>query len=197
MKNIAVIILAAGSSSRLGQPKQLVSFGQKTLLQHALDVGSSFGFCSKLLVLGAKHSEIGHAVSTAGFKIIHNADWQEGIGSSIRAGMEHLLKTPDVEHVLFLLADQPFVSEKLIETLLKSHKNEITACSYKGQVGVPAIFSRNYFSYLTSLSGDKGAKRVIKSHLSDTTIVDFEMGYFDIDTRVDLEKLEALYQKRT
>lgn len=196
-ENIAAVILAAGASSRLGQPKQLVPFADKTLLQHMLDMVSHFNFGANLLVLGANSTQIKEVTSTRGYEIIHNSEWSQGIGSSISLATKQVLENPRIENIIFFLSDQPFVDRNLIENLIHSHKNEITACRYQDEVGVPAIFARHYFTALSALAEDTGAKKIIKKYLAQTTIVDFEMGHWDIDTKEDIEKLKALTREQS
>jgi len=195
-ENIAAVILAAGGSSRLGKPKQLVPFADKTLLQHMLDTVSQFSFGSKLLVLGANSSQIKTATSTQGFEVIHNTEWSRGIGTSISLATRQVIKISSIQHLIFFLSDQPFVDTRLIEKLINSHKNEITACLYQDEVGVPAVFARSYFTELSELAEDSGAKKIIKKHLAQTSIVDFEMGHWDIDTKEDIEKLETFKREQ-
>lgn len=196
IENIAAVILAAGSSSRLGQPKQLVPYAEKTLLQHTLDTVLPFKFGSKVLVLGANSSKILAATSTQEFEVIQNQHWQQGMGSSISLATQQVLNNSSIAHILFFLSDQPFINKELINSLIKSHKNEITACRYQDNVGVPAIFSRSYFKELTELQGDKGAKKIMERYKPAITIVDFEKGYIDIDTKEDLIKLNELNQEK-
>jgi len=195
-ENIAAVILAAGGSSRLGKPKQLVPFADKTLLQHMLDTVSQFSFGSKLLVLGANSSQIKTATSTQGFEVIHNTEWSRGIGTSISLATRQVIKISSIQHLIFFLSDQPFVDTRLIEKLINSHKNAITACVYQDEVGVPAVFARSYFTELSELAEDSGAQKIIKKHLAQTSIVDFEMGHWDIDTKEDIEKLETFKREQ-
>jgi molybdenum cofactor cytidylyltransferase len=191
--NIGVVVLAAGSSSRLGQAKQLLQFQNKSLLQSVLDKLTAINFSAKVLVLGANASSILENIEPGKFVISRNHDWSEGIATSIRTGVEKALELyPQLEHVLFLLSDQPFVSVDLLKQLLVSHKEEkkeITACKYKDNIGVPAVFSKSFFAELTALNGDQGAKKIMKQHPNKVAAVEFGLGYFDVDTPEDYEKL--------
>jgi len=194
-KNTGVIILAAGSSSRLGQPKQLVKFRGKTLLQQTIDHADNFDFSPKILVLGANQDQITEQISLKNFQPVFNKGWNEGIASSLRVGITKakILNT-EIEHILILLSDQPFVSEELIKKLLESHSsvsNGITACKYGEAIGVPAIFSSHFFPDLLALEGDQGARKLIMKSQSEINIVPFLDGYFDVDTPEDLDKLES------
>ena len=108
-------------------------------------------------------------------------------------GLKYFLEVVlEINHLLVLVSDQPFLSTELIENLLLKHSKdrEITASAYADQVGVPAIFSRKYFGDLLELEGDKGAKRIIQKHLSKTALISFRNGEIDIDTEEDIDKLK-------
>jgi molybdenum cofactor cytidylyltransferase len=195
---IGVVVLAAGSSSRLGKPKQLVRFHDKPLLQNVIDHCERFDFISKVIVLGANSEMIKKALKPKAFTLVMNEDWKEGIAGSIRKGVQHSLDlNPDTEHIIFLLSDQPFVTAELLEKLLETHLSEekkITACFYEDDIGVPAIFSKDMFPLLLKLNGDQGAKKIMKQYQDQVTSIHFEMGHFDVDTpedQADLIQLES------
>lgn len=194
-KDTGVIVLAAGSSSRLGEPKQLVEFRKQPLLQKVIEECDPLEFSSGVIVLGAKAEDIEQEIDPGPFTFVTNESWREGIASSIRKGVEATLKkNPGTGHLLFLLSDQPFVNTEVIRQLLTTHgegagDKEITASSYKGEIGVPAIFSKTMFPLLLELSGDQGAKKIMKQHPARVAEVPFEMGQFDVDTPEDQSEL--------
>ncbi|MDR8394044.1 nucleotidyltransferase family protein [Aliifodinibius sp. S!AR15-10] len=192
--NIGTVILAAGSSSRLGRPKQLLKYQNKTLLQHIIDTVTPFEFNPSVLVLGAYADQIRDATNLVNVTAIYNKDWPEGIASSIRVGVAKSLKlNASLDSILFLLSDQPFVSTDLIQDLIDKHNNRnqrITACCYKQNVGVPAIFQKHFFPELQELSGDVGAKKIIIQNSEEVEEVPFKKGSFDIDTSEDYEQLK-------
>ncbi len=194
--DIGVVILAAGRSSRLGQPKQLVAFRKKTLLQHVLDEASQIKFSTRLLILGAHAEEILAKTDTGNAAVVQNEQWEEGMASSLRLGVQETLEAhPYTEHILFLLSDQPFVSAKLLEELIRiqiegSHK--ITASQGKDRMGVPAIFARSLFPSLLRLEGDEGGRQLLRKHKAFMGRVTFEGWHFDVDTPEDLERLKQL-----
>lgn len=198
-RKIGVIILAAGASSRLGHPKQLVEFKGKTLLQHIIDVANSFKFDSKVLVLGAKADEIKAKTFRDNFEVVINETWEEGMSTSIREGLSASLKLENkLEHVLILLADQPFVTQENIEKLIKLQLEkdvQATFSEYAGDVGVPAIFSREVFRQLKALEGDEGAKKLIYDKKFEFATQKFEKGNFDVDTVKDVELLKQMEQR--
>ena len=195
-RKIGVIILAAGSSSRLGYAKQLVEFKGKALLQHVIDVAENFQFDSRILVLGANSDKITENITPGNFKLVINEEWEKGMSASIRKGITESLKfDKELEHVLILLSDQPFVSGENIERLLKVQLEENTQATfseYQGNIGVPAIFSREVFSEFQELKGDQGAKKLIKEGKLNFRTVKFEKGNFDVDTPEDVESLKRM-----
>ncbi len=192
-EGIGVIILAAGSSSRLGRPKQLIHFKGKSLLQHSVDCIVQTELAPRLLVLGANATEIRKEVQLDSFVCVDNESWSEGIASSIRMGVNNMLKLdPKVDSLLFMLSDQPFVSTRLIVELVNVHKEsgrQITASRYKGDYGVPAIFSKSLIPELLTLEGDQGARRIIKRYAGELVFVNFEFGDMDLDTPEDYGRL--------
>ncbi|TXD83167.1 nucleotidyltransferase family protein [Subsaximicrobium wynnwilliamsii] len=193
---IGVMILAAGSSSRLGYAKQLVEFKGKSLLQHAIAISEVMDFDSKVLVLGARKEEIERKIDLKGFEILINENWEEGMASSIRKGV---LRSQELEnnldHIVILLSDQPFVSRESIEALIQvqlDKNSQATFSEYAGDIGVPAIFSAEVFHDLKELKGDQGAKKLIHDQKLDFEIVKFEMGNFDVDTSEDVELLKQM-----
>ena len=196
---IGVVILAAGTSSRLGYAKQLVEFKGKSLLQHSIDVSDSLEFDTKILVLGARKDEIESEIDLKGHELEINENWEEGMSTSIRKGV---LRSQELEneldHIVILLSDQPFVSKDRIEELIQvqlDKNSQATFSEYAGDLGVPAIFSAEVFYDLKELKGDQGAKKLIQDLNLDYEIVKFEMGNFDVDTAEDVELLKKMEEE--
>lgn len=193
---IGVVILAAGSSSRLGFPKQLVEFKKKPLLQHSIDVAELLELNCKILMLSAQSEEIQKKINSRGCKIVINENWEEGMGTSISEGVAEALKLEnDLEHILMLLSDQPFVTKEKIQELIRVHLDSnkpATFSEYVGEVGVPAIFSREVFPELQKLKKDQGAKKLILNNEISFETVKFEGGHFDVDTAEDVELLKRM-----
>jgi molybdenum cofactor cytidylyltransferase len=184
-----VIILAAGSSSRLGEPKQNLVYKGKTLLQHALDAALASSCEPVILVTGAVEPGKLKYLQSTGIHITQNLQWQEGVASSIRVGLTELLTIEkDIESAIFMLCDQPFVDapllHKLIEKKVESGKG-IISCNYKETLGVPVLFDRKYFKELQFMEGVVGAKKIIFKYKEDVFAVDFPKGAVDIDTVED------------
>lgn len=190
-----VLILAAGSSSRLGKPKQLLKFGEETLLSKTIKSAQEAILGPVLVVLGSQSDLIKSTLKIDGVKWIVNQNWESGMASSLKLGLNILEENYDPDQVLLLLSDQPFVSPELIHQLMTEKENStkgIAACSYADTIGVPAIIEKKYFSELLNLKGDQGAKKVIKHHLDDLVQIPFENGKIDIDTQADWENLQYL-----
>lgn len=190
------MVLAAGASSRLGQPKQLVKFEDKPLLQHILDIGQEVHVNGRVLVLGAKSELIQEVIIPGTFSIIHNYDWEKGMSTSIHAGLQSLQslqsKHANLKHVIIMLSDQPYVTVEIINQLIASQDATepcITTCSYANQMGVPAIFSYHFFEDLMKLKGDQGARKLIQQQLDYVRTIPFSKGAIDIDTPKDLDQL--------
>jgi molybdenum cofactor cytidylyltransferase len=182
---IAAIILAAGASKRLGQPKQLVEIGSEMLLQRAIRTAHEAGCAPVIVVLGASHAEIiartnlHHAVT-----VIHSA-WRKGMASSLRVGVEAIPKA--AEGVVLLTCDQPAVSAAHLRSLMVS--GNVTASAYAGRHGVPAYFPASMFAELMKLYGDAGARELLHS----AAAVDLPGGELDVDTLADLDKAKLLF----
>lgn len=195
-ENIAVVVLAAGGSTRLGRPKQLVEFKGKTLLERTMDEVEELGFQTKILVLGSKNEEIQDKIDSDSFKVAINTDWEQGMASSIKLGLEAAIAEENgLNHVLFLVSDQPFLERtnliKLVHTQLTERPNA-TYSQYGRNIGVPAIFAREAFPLLLNLKGDEGAKKLI--HLEDFKYCTevFKKGGFDVDTEADVQQLKQM-----
>lgn len=191
-KKLSILILAAGNSSRLGSPKQLIKFEGQTLIERITQTALSISE-EVLIVLGGnlelispKLERFENTIST-----IFNPDWRDGMGTSIRLGVEKLAHKSDL--ILILLSDQPFISKVLLQNMLQTYansQNPIVACVYNVTLGVPILFDKSMFPELLKLSGDKGAKSFLHSYKNKISTIDFPEGIIDIDTTEDVEKLK-------
>lgn len=189
---IGAVILAAGSSSRLGEPKQLVHFQSKSLLQQVIDEVAQIEFEELVVILGANEVLIKKKVNFKSAKLIQNPNWEEGMASSIRLAVEEAERR-GLNALLILLSDQPFVNSELLRDLIKLYspgKELIVASEYNNIFGVPVLFDRHYFQDLKELTGDTGARKLIKQYQDKVKGVKFEKGLVDIDTQEDLSKLQ-------
>lgn len=189
----AIILLAAGSSSRLGRPKQLIEFQGKKLIQKAIEEAQKSKSDSLVVVLGWNPELIKSAFDSKQIPFVINENWEEGMASSMQTGLRFLMEKEHPDQVILMLVDQPFVDADLLNRLIlekdKSGKG-IVASSYSETFGVPAIFDRAYFDEMLSLQGSEGAKKVIMKNKADVFAVDFPLGTMDLDTEEDLERLK-------
>lgn len=190
---VGIILLAAGGSSRLGSPKQLVKIGDETLLERAIRILSVLEL-PMVVVLGANFSENFDLVRklSAKMEIYRNERWEEGISTSIRSGLECLNEKYEVNSALFALADQPLIPSSHFEQMIDNFSSStagIIATEYLNSVGVPAIFDEKYFVELRSLISDSGAKKIIYSNFNDVLTLQCEEAGIDIDTKNDVKKL--------
>ena len=189
---IAAIILAAGTSTRMGTPKQLLQFQGRSLLRWVTETAIAAHCHPILIVVGAYRHQIQGEVTDLPVQIVENGDWQTGMGSSIRTGIQALLNSNiATEAAVVLLCDQPFVSPQLIQQLKFHHDStphHIIASMYQNTIGVPALFNAALFPELAALSGSQGAKTVIQQHLYTVFTVDFPQGAIDIDTPNDYQQ---------
>ncbi|MDQ6901446.1 MAG: nucleotidyltransferase family protein [Bacteroidota bacterium] len=193
VENCAIIILAAGKSSRLGTPKQIITFQGKTLLQHAVDEAVQTSIQPIVVVVGAHDDAVVKTLDESNIHIIKNLNWEDGISSSIRGGLEALLEiNTSIDGVIIMVCDQPHVTHFLLESLLKEQQKSgqpIVASSYENILGTPVLFHKSFFKQLMRLAGDSGARKLIKEHPNTITFVSFPKGNIDIDTLEDYEKL--------
>lgn len=188
-----IIILAAGESSRLGRPKQLVPWNGKSLLRHAVETAIASGLGPVAVVLGAVDQPCRECLKGLEITITHNPDWSDGMGGSIASGMRALAPLP-LEGVIVMLCDQPLVTHHLLRALAeKSAGHPIVTAHYQGHPGPPAWFSNTYFGRLGSLEGKSGAKALIRGEPHRLQISAPEAA-FDIDLPEDLAVLGSADQ---
>jgi molybdenum cofactor cytidylyltransferase len=199
MEEIGAVILAAGASSRFGRPKQLIEFRGTTLLRRVVDAAEQAGCSPVVVVLGSKREEIERELLNTRALIVENADWERGIGTSIRAGVARSLgQSSSLEAIVLLVCDQPFVEADTIKQLIALHEKTakpIVASSYSQTLGVPAIFHRACFQELRNLDDASGAKSIIRSNRERVAEFAFPQGKIDIDTAKDYEQLTQSPQR--
>jgi len=162
-----IILLAAGSSSRLGRAKQLIEFQGKTLIQKAIDEANKSQADCLVVVLGANADLVQTGFDPSSAAFIINSDWQQGMSSSMQAGLRFLMEKEAINQVLLMLCDQPFVDASLLNKLINAKETSgkgIVAAAYSNTLGVPALFEERYFEELFQLTGSEGAKKVIFNH---------------------------------
>lgn len=195
VEHAAIIILAAGISSRMGSPKQLITYKRKSLLRHAVESAMETAMRPVIVVLGAYCDEVKKEIQGLNVELIENREWQEGMASSLRCGLAAVQKmSNDVDGIIFMVCDQPFVTKSLLNSLLHAQNKTgfpIVASSYEGNVGTPALFHKSLFPKLMDLKGDTGARKLMRQHESLVATVAFPKGIIDIDTKADYEALVA------
>ena len=189
------VILAAGSSSRMGSPKQILQFRGMSLLRRAALAALDAG-CSPVIVVTGAHAELSRReLEGLDVREVLNPRWETGMASSIGAGLESLLGVdPEAAAAVFMLCDQPHVTAGVISGLAAAHRvtgKPVIASTYGGSFGVPALFGRPLFAELARLEGGAGAKQVIQRYASEAHFLPFRGGEVDVDTPDDFSRLIA------
>ncbi len=194
MNNVAIVILAAGESSRYGSPKQLLDYKGKSLLIHSVDAACGTGCEHVFVVLGARIELMKNELKDKPVVIIENEAWQEGMASSIRCGVKQVMKTiPVIDDMILMVCDQPLVSHSLLLKLIGMKKETgkpNIACLYGNNYGIPVLFHKSFFATLLELKGDKGARKLILDNMDKVATVPFPGGAIDIDTEEDYQLLK-------
>jgi molybdenum cofactor cytidylyltransferase len=211
MRKIGAVVLAAGGSSRLGRPKQLLTFGGETLVRRAVRAAAEAGCNPVIVVVGEmsdairaeldiRDSRISSSPALGNLRratvlmratVVENTEWRNGVGTSIRRGLQEL--PGSVDAVVLLACDQPFVEASTIGKLIAACEKigrPIVASCYANTLGVPALFDRSCFEALLALPDDSGAKLLIATRPEDVFPIEFEEGAIDIDTPEDFERLK-------
>jgi molybdenum cofactor cytidylyltransferase len=196
---ITGILLAAGRSQRMGQPKLLLPWGNLPLVRHAVQIALDSKLDEVIVVTGYLAEHIAVALHGLPMKLVHNAAFLEGQSTSVRAGVEAL--DADVEAVVMLLADQPLLQASTIDALLDTFRHQqapIVVPRYNGQRGNPVLFARSLFGELLMLAGDQGARPVLAMHAEDIRFVDVadEGMVLDLDTPEAYQRLWAHRQMK-
>jgi molybdenum cofactor cytidylyltransferase len=192
--SIAVILLAAGASVRLGEPKQLLQFQGETLLRRSAKTALAVSN-QVVITLGANIEITRKEIEDLPIQTAENKNWETGMSGSIRSGLEKLLaEVKEPEAVILMVCDQPFADEKLLKEIISAYKETnslIVACEYENTLGVPALFQKNLFPELLALDSQGGAKQLIKKYRPETATISFSKGAFDVDTPTDYQNLIA------
>ncbi|WP_100612700.1 nucleotidyltransferase family protein [Confluentibacter lentus] len=192
--NIVIVILAAGASKRMGEPKQLLKWGDTTLINHTINTAVEVNSKEIILVLGAHFELIEKNIENSEIPILNNTYWENGLGKSIACAVEYLQKSrSSVDGVLVILADQPFITSDFLKLMISKfqiNRNQIIATSYgDDKLGVPALFDASYFEELSQLNDDFGAKLVLKKYHSAVIPMSPPTENIDLDTKLDYTNL--------
>ena len=189
--NISVILLAAGSSSRMGQSKQLLDVNGETLLRSSVKTALSCGVKNIVVILGANEQAHREKIQDLPVAIIGNHYWKSGMGSSIKAGINYLIReTSETAAIIIMVCDQPALTADHLQTMIKKWeetRSPIIASAYLDTTGVPALFSRLFFSNLLMLRDEEGAKKILQQFREQVVSVNFPGGAFDLDTAEDYQ----------
>jgi molybdenum cofactor cytidylyltransferase len=194
MAKTGMIILAAGSSTRLGEPKQLLLHKGKTLIEHVVCEAILAKIHPVVVITGFNAQKISDCIARFEIDTLYNEKWRQGMASGIVKGLSKISGT-GMDAVFIAVCDQPFVSAALFLQMIKKKERtgkEIIACSYAGTTGVPALFGKNYFPALRMLTGLQGAKTILGINDSDVDTVLFENGRIDIDTPADYKNFISI-----
>lgn len=195
MENLAILVLAAGSSSRMNSVKQLEKIEGEYLLDITLKKVKLISKQNIFCVLGANYQLIKQKITTNNIRFIYNKDYKKGLSTSIISGIQTIFEKKEIDSILILLADQPAISvfylKKMI-ALSKKQNSKIVASTYKNGFGVPVIIPKAYFEKLLHISGDKGAKQFLESNKGEIISPKEKTNLFDIDTQEDLRNFKKL-----
>lgn len=187
---IGILILAAGASSRMGVSKQMLPVGGTSLMGKTITTALETKLKNIVVVLGSNADE--HRIAANEFPVttLLNTEWQKGMGTSIKIGVNHLAKTNSLQGIIILVCDQPTLSSDVLTSLVNKQKETqkpIIACRYANTVGVPALFMSDTFEKLRTLKDDQGAKKIILQNQNEVSVIDFPSGEIDLDTPEDYD----------
>lgn len=177
----------------MGRPKQLLPYNGKSLLAHTVDMANDADANPVIVVLGANAALLEKEIDEKKVHIVENKEWQEGMASSIRCGLNKLMHiAPLSDAVILMVCDQPHISSSLLNELIATQKKTgklIVTSQYENAIGPPALFYKTIFTELLKLKGDAGARKIVEQYKNDTATVLFSKGNIDIDTETDYKAL--------
>jgi molybdenum cofactor cytidylyltransferase len=185
----AVVLLAAGESRRLGRPKQLIPVAGEALVRRAARAALATDPAQALIVVGARADEVWAAVADLALTRVDCPSWAAGLSASIHSGLERL--DPTVEAALFVLCDQPALNASHLRALVarwSSAPGQAVASAYAGTLGVPAMLPRDWFDELAALTGDRGARELLRARSDEVAVLCNPELACDVDQPDDLER---------
>jgi molybdenum cofactor cytidylyltransferase len=192
-ETIAGVVLAGGGATRYGEPKLLLDWRGQPLVRQVVSTALQSGLQPIVVVTGAYEEQVRKALSDLAVKIVHNGEWQTGQGTSVSAGSKALPKSNG--GAVFLLADQPQIPVRLVQSLVKHHSKTlapIVAPKVGDRIANPVLFDRDLFSELISLSGKVGGRSLFSNHKISTIAWDDDSILLDVDTPNDYDRLLKL-----
>lgn len=190
---VGLVLLAAGASTRMGTPKQLLTYRGRSLVRHAAEAVLVSVCHPTVVVLGANAELVKPELAYLSVQVVENPQWQQGMSSSIGVGLEAIAQiNSSLDGVVIALSDQPLISASIIDQLVERYqqtRSAIVACEYDGTIGVPALFSCALFQELINLQGAAGAKQTLKKYLPLVLTISVPEAAVDIDTPADYTRL--------
>ena len=191
---LSAIVLAAGGSSRYGQCKQLVEINGSSLVRQAVDKLSALFSNDRItVVVGANSEAVAQTVSDLPVKVVLNEHWQQGLASSLKAGLNSV--EPDSRAVMITLCDQALVTENHLRLLLEhwlASPSEFMAGAYADTIGTPVIIPAEFYPQVLALEGDAGAKSILNNNAGRVRTLPIPEAEFDLDVPADLDKLKRM-----
>ncbi len=191
------IILAAGSSSRMGKPKQFLKIDNETLIQKAANAAMDAGACETIVVAGLDEDMIKAELRRSAIQVIVNPHSELGMGGSLKFGVSFVIKNlADSDAIIIMVCDQPLLTSIHLKKMIELHKttqSPMVASFYSGRNGVPVFFHRSMFEKLLTIKDQEGAKNIIEQNPTLVKSVDFPEGAIDLDTPEDLKNLNLAY----
>ncbi len=188
---IGCVILAAGSSTRFGGPKQLAIFRNKTFIENIIETSLKIHFQNRVVILGSYFEEIRTVIDQYEIIILKNDEWENGQASSVKSGVSYFIKNP-VDAIIFLLVDQPQITTDMINNVLNLFAHEkpnVIVHNYQGENRHPILFSKDTFKELLNIQGVKGGRQLFDKLLPMRINLENDYLALDIDTREDLKNL--------
>ncbi|ARS35835.1 nucleotidyltransferase family protein [Pontibacter actiniarum] len=188
-----LVLLAAGASTRLGEPKQQLPYQGQTLLQRAVRAAVESVCVPVVVVVGANAPSLLPYLSDSQVHTVQNQHWEEGMASSVRCGLEYLLrKAPTLSACVFMVCDQPYTTATVLDALVQAQQEgKIVASAYSGVLGTPVLFHKRFFRVLLALQGQQGARKIVQQYQQEVIAIPFAKGAVDIDTAADYTALLA------
>ncbi len=201
MTSVTGVLLAAGGSTRMGRPKQLLELEGVSLVRRAARALCDAGVSQCLVVCGAEGEAVAAELESLDAEAVFCEGWQAGLSASIRCGVRAAADlSPEPSAVLLTLGDQPEADAALLERLVHAHTHEgreLVATVYAGTLGAPALFGRPHFEALGALEGDSGCKPVLLANREAVLEISFPGGERDLDTPEDWCAYEAGLKPRS
>lgn len=196
-RNIAAVILAAGGSTRMGQPKLLLPWKGEALIRWTVKIALTAGLSPVIVVIGASADEIESVLKGMPVEIVHNSDWEKGQSTSLRCGVSALPDT--TEAAILFLGDQPQLPHNLIEKMITEYRTHAPAtpifiASSQGKRGNPVLFDRSVFQELEHVEGDAGGRMIFEKHPVQYIPVESTDVLTDIDSPEDYQKFIESHQ---